>query len=551
MADCRLSSGRAVYLALFLIASATHVSNSQPPVNNDHENQQRAIRLLQFDKEIGLIPEADLRIPLRFNILEFIYKNEVRSQYAAAEPMLAAYFEDVRTQEKALVPRTSYKKNLIALLLRKHYPEIAKAVETKYLIQVDTSDEDLDELQKKGNPNEIVDRAIANLYAKGSLDGAGNIYDRVRLNYPELGVRLLDAALDMTEKDPTVVNTFWLERWMILTPNQPPPEVTPEQMLRYYRILVTAARGELSRAYPKDYYVRTTWPLRRALPDIQRVDPRLAAEARAIVSKYRRLIPKEQVLREEADDRIESADDKVARAIAEAESAETVEQKDYFWVRASGLSRPKREGNYKPAVDLTMKASPAVSTSDPKSRDQHLRTIAYWAQAFRDYEGAKYAVDRIQDDQIRADALLAYANELGRMNINERPKAAAIADDAIRQIDKAGPTDRSVCEIGNSRSLMTLHTTFTNINDMTARTVRIINNFPESVTNSEPGTIERTEFVTLSTRSMILCSGYIFRPVWTGSPAPNPGLTNEIKAKEWRLAAQIESEKYRLYPSTQ
>lgn len=547
----RLSPAKVTCFACWFALSFAVAAVAQTPANQAYENEQRAVRLLQFDKEISSIPEPELRIPLRFNILEFIYTNEVRSQYAAVEPLMSAYFQDLKALEKTLVPGTSYQKNRISLLLRKHYPEMAKIVEAKYMIQVDTSGEDYEELRKEKDPNEIVDRAIERLKNSNSLASASNIYDSARRRSPELGARLLNAALESAEKNPTPDNASWLERLTTDVLNPPPPEVTPVQMLRYYKILVMAARSELSRAYPTDYFVRTSWPLRRALPNIEKVDPRLYSEGRVIVANYRKFLSKEQVTKEEADDRIEGAPDKLAQAIKEAETASTVELKDYYWSRAAQIASPTREGDHKPAVDLLMKATPTVGTSDPKSRDQRLRILAYWAQVFRDYEGAKYAVDRIQDDQIRANALLAYANEFGRMNISERPKAAAIADDAIRQIEKTGPTDRSVCDIGNSRSLMTLLTPFTNINDLTTRTVQIINEFPSNITKAEPGTTERSEFVTLSTRSMILCSGFIFHPVWTSSAVPNPELANEIKAKEWRLAAQIEAEKYRNYPLTQ
>lgn len=191
--------------------------------------------------------------------------------------------------------------------------------------------------------------------------------------------------------------------------NPPNPEIPSEQMLRYYKILLIAARGELVRALPKDYYIRTLWPLRRSLSSMEKADPRMAAEAIAIFIGYRKFLSKEQVLREEADDRIEAADDKLARAITEAESASDVNLKDYLWYRAATIALPRREGDRKKAIDLLMKAEPTLGTpGKPNLRDQTLRTIASRGGAYQDYEGARYAVERIKNQILhRGFALLS------------------------------------------------------------------------------------------------------------------------------------------------
>jgi len=192
-----------------------------------------------------------------------------------------------------------------------------------------------------------------------------------------------------------------------------------------------------------------------------------------------------------------------------------------------------------------MKASPAVGTTDPKSRDQRLANMAQWAQGSRKLEGAKYAVDFIKDDQIRANAFLKYANEFARFNYKERPKGVAMIDEAIGQIEKAGPLSFTFWEIGNARHSLI---GFFNINDLTARTVRIINMFPTDGADAKSGSDERIEFMKLA-RGIIPCAAYIFRPTSPGTaPAPDPELANGLKVRELRLAAKIEAEKFRKYP---
>ena len=185
-----------------------------------------AIRLLQYDKEISSIPEPELRIPLRFSILEFIYSKEVRSQYVSAEPVLTAFFDDVETREKALTSGFVAQKNQMALLLRKYNREAATAVEAKYGFEPNTSEDDLKQFQTPADPTEVIDRAITNLRKYGYSITFTNLYERIRRGSPELGTRMMVATLEYVEKDPTPVNARWLNLVMVDVLNPPQPVVT-------------------------------------------------------------------------------------------------------------------------------------------------------------------------------------------------------------------------------------------------------------------------------------------------------------------------------------
>lgn len=539
---------RTIFLTALLLVSAI-VSFAQTPANDAYEDQQRAIRVLQFDKDIGTLPDPEIRALLRFNVLEFVYAKQVVSQYMAAEPVLAAFFEDMRLNEKDPGLSVGHLKIRLATLLRKNYPELAEIVEKKYGANADQFEDYLESVRRGGDPVAVIDRAIERIRAEEPMISVLNLYDSVRRTHPELGARLLSVAIEAAEKKPSIDNAAILDRLIFDVLNPPASEVSPELVARFHKVLVVAARSELARAHPKGEYVRTAWPLRRAIVRMQNTDPRLAAEARAIFANYRKFQSKEQVAKEEADDRIEAAPDKLARAISEAENASDPNLKDYLWMRAAQIALPeKRDGSRKPAVDLLMKAGPTLGTpDDPKRRDQWLKNIAYWGSAFRDHEGARYALDHVKDDQIRLEGMLEYVNELGLWEVKDRLKIAALADETIKQIEQLPvPPRRAICGIGNLRILMTGLTAYTNIGDLTARTVKVINRMPLDGSDAKAGTPERTQFYYLS-RDMITCSGYVFRPVLNSSPAPPPELADGIKVKEWRIAAQIEAEKQRRY----
>lgn len=547
-----LSSGKIACLAISLAAVLSVVSRSQPPANDAFENQQRAIRILQFDKDIATLPDAEIRALLRVDILEFIYSKQVLSQYTAAESVMSAFFEDVAINEKSPNVKVGYLKSKLGLLLRKYYPEVSSRIEAKYAIKVDTMADDFDQVRRGGDLSAIVDRAIDKMRTDGTLRGIINIYESARRTKPEMGAVILKAALDVAEKNPSPDNAAWLDQMTLNVLNPPNPDIAKDQMVRYYKVLLTAARGELVRAQPKDYYIRTLWPLRRSLSGMEKADPRMAVEAIGIFKGYRKFLSKEQVLREEADDRIESADDKLARAITEAESASDGNLKDYLWYRAAIIASPRQKSDRKQAVDLLMKAGPTLGTpGKPDLRDQTLRTIASRGGSYQDFEGARYALDRIENDNIRIEALLYYLDDYGRMNSKDRPKTAAQVDDAIKQLEERSAVSRGmICPIGNLRALMTGLTGYTSIRDLTARTVRIMNKIPLDGSDGKPGSPERTQFFYTS-RDMIACAAYNFRPVWDGSQVPPAELAGQIKTKEWRIAAQIEAEKHRKYPIEQ
>lgn len=530
-------------LSAIVVGLLPTVSSTQA-VDSTYENVQRARSLLSLENEIKSLQDVEVRSQLRFNILEFIYSKEVRSEYVNAEAMLITLFEEMAANEKRLVYRNPFWRNKTALLLRKHDPETAKKIEAKYIPIVDTSAEDLDAIRPGINFNEVVERTIDGLNKRQDLGSVLNIYERVRRYSPESGSRILDAAFKVSEKKPVPRDASTLYIMIDQVLNQPAPAVSPEHLLKYYRILVTASGIELGKGTVDGAYVATMWPLRRALPKIKAVDLRLYSEAQSIVSKYRTLISKNQLAKEEAEDRIEAAADKLERAIVEAEGAGP-DLKDYLWGRASQIASIQK--NYKQAVDLLMKAKPTVGTDDqPGTRDLQLSYLANRAQNLDGGESARYAIGFIQDDTLRARTLLDYAFDYGRMTYTDRPKAVEIAYDAIGQLERAGPTPDSICTVGNIRHIVPPIT----VGDLTARTVRLLNMVQPGDLSVKAGNIDQKTIAMRPLTRTLPCVSYLFRPILNMQPS-DLDLVNQIKVKEWRLAARIEVEKARRFPLAQ
>lgn len=535
---------RASCLMLASVVAFLPTISTAQTVDSAYENAQRVKALLLLEPEIRSLPDVEVRCQLRFNILEFIYSKEVRSEYGNAEAIMITFFDEMAANEKQLGNRHLFWRNKTAILLRKHDPETAKKIEAKYVPEVDTFGDEFESLRPNSNLAEVVERTIETLNKRQDLGSILNIYEGVRRFSPESGSRILDAALKVSEEQPIPKDAATLDRMVDQVLNPPAPTVSEEHLIKYYRILVAASRIELAKPTPDGSYVATMWPLRRALPKIKVVDQGLYSEAQSIVLKYRKSLPKGQLAREEADDRIEAADNKPERAIAEAESATSPEVKDYLWGRASQIAGIQK--NYKQAVDLLMKAGPTVGVADqPAARDLRLSTLAYRAQNSGEYESARYAIGFIKDDTSRARSLLEYSFDFGRMNQIDRPKAVELAFEAIGQLERAGPTPDSICTVGNIRHIVLPVT----VGDLTARTVRLVNMVSPGEL-SVKGSTDQKELVMRPLTRMIPCVSHLFRPI-LNLPPSDLDLVNQIKVKEWRLAARIEVEKARRFPLAQ
>ncbi len=267
-------------------------------------------------------------------------------------------------------------------------------------------------------------------------------------------------------------------------------------MVRYYRCLVAAARIELPGAKP-DAYTRTLRPLRQALPTIKAIDAGLYSQAQAAIAGYRATLSKDVLAKDDAIVRIEAAADKLEAAIAEAEAPRINKTRDYFWGWAASPAMHK--GNYEQAADLMMKASSNLGTPNrPKGRDEDIssRVVRSAAQK-RAYDSARYAIDKIEDKLVRAQAMLELAQEFGRWQVAERETAKTMAINALDLMEMTTPDPLSICIANNARFLLIYgaHPRVT-LEDLAAGTVRLANRIPTRGADAKVGTPERTKFVT-------------------------------------------------------
>jgi len=199
-----------------------------------------------------------------------------------------------------------------------------------------------------------------------------------------------------------------------------------------------------------------------------------------------------------------------------------------------------------------MRAAPDLTTAtNPKGRDETiLNAIMRSAIRKNDFDAANYAIGRIVDPVVRARAMLVYGQEYDRRNNGNRLERAAILTNALDLMEMTTPDPSSLCLMGNARFHLTINTSTMTVDELTNRASRIINRIPTPGIDAKAGTSERSEFVSKTLVSYMGCISYLFTPVISSISTvyPNPDLADQIKVKEWRLAAKIEVEKSRRYP---
>ena len=212
----------------------------------------------------------------------------------AAEPVLTTLLDEIAATEKQS-PSRAYLKNSLGLLLRKHDPATFKKIESKYQIVIDPTVEDEEALRKGADPKPIVERALERLARGQESLGILNIFLTIERSDPAAALRIVRALIDHAEKHPGSRSASMIEYIVDRSLERQKVNLSPEEMLRYYRALVAAARIELS-APKLSEYLSTPWTLRRSMQRILDLDKRLHAEAMSVVEAYRKGSQKRQLL---------------------------------------------------------------------------------------------------------------------------------------------------------------------------------------------------------------------------------------------------------------
>ena len=512
-----------------------------------HETDQRVQRLLLFEPEIAELTDVEARSQLRYSILEFIFSNKARTKYADAERLLETFFEDLAANGND-ADRTGFWRNRLALMLRRQAPEIAKKFESRFVPVVDTAGEDQQALRMSGTDRKpIVDRAVELLRSGDNILSVQGTFEFMKLsNDHEAAERILMAALNRAERDPSPEAAYLLYRLIDFPLNPPAWSISPSNRIRYYRALVAGSEIQISTARSYTSIVSATRALRNSLAGIKKLDEPLYSDARSILDRYRRTLSDEEREEDEGFERIEASDDRLRQTIVEAEAATAQRVKDRFWTFAATLAVLKNDFNQ--ATDLIMRASSDLGIANrPNGRDEEmLSRVILHAMRRRDFAAANYALNKIENRLIRAKALFEAGAEYDRVE-SDRRHAVPVVEGALTLMESTVPDIDSICKMSTSRAILARGGQAHLISQaFTRRAVDTVNRIPPVTAEPDAASREEADPVVPALVRGMPCVGSLFQPVL--NIIPHPDLAQRITVREWRLAALIEAEKSRRHP---
>lgn len=520
-------------------------------VSEDYQNLQRARRLLEMESEIVTMPDARIRGHLRLEVLEFVFSKQVRAEYAAGEALLTTMFEDMARNEKEVVLCRGLWSNQLALLLRKHAPEIGRRFESKYVKEVDTTPLDEEDLRAGANPGTVTDRLIERIHRGDRTGGMANIHQDIKRKDAAAADRLLAALIERREKHPDASQLGTLY-WAVDGPNRKPGDTPLDLSLRYYRLLVKAALkddGKIANDGRRNF--PTEYPLNAALPKIKELDADLYRQARAAVERRRKKLPEIERQKGMIADRAAASDDPISAWTAEGDRANDPRIEDYAYSQASILAQGKQL--YKTAVDLLMRASPRLGYPEGvNNRDRRLRGMIESISRKRDIESVEYAIKHIEDANIRGEAIIYAAGEIGGWEPAKRSDYAAMILRGFEVLENTTIEPWTICSLGNSvNSWIRLHPSGAlRAAEIRARAISIANRIPLADPAAKPGSPDRIKYVDKVLAPGLRCVAWLVQPsLGAHVPLVPFELADGVKIKEWNLAARIQNETRRIYPT--
>lgn len=515
---------------------------SQTKEEKAYQNLQRARHLLLMKGDVKALDDTEMRCILRFEIVKFIFDNDVLPEFDSAEAMSTEFFEDMaKNSEQISAGNAERWGNMLLPILRKKSSDLAKKLEAKYMSKADTSVADLFDLQGGAKPSDIADRTIAKI-ARGEVsDYVHTIHDDIRPTDPASADRILVALLGFFEKMPDI--SRFAPLLDSIRANYTRPTAPVELKTRYLQFLVNLARTQITLTDEGQFARFVLRTLKDALPKIQETIPGLFNEAQSIFIVLDTRINKNNREREEAYARIEASDDKLQQIIAEAEATNDKKLKDSLWAWAARLALEKKK--LKLAVDLAMNGE--VNLDNIKDgRDRFICVDALEAiLKERDFELAEYATKRIEVDTRRGVAMFKIAKAL--VDVKDHTQALEKLTDALKLFEKSDPSVDSVYHlIGAIPTALDIERSkgF----DVAGQALKMANRLPTPNPEDKVGTPARSKYV----GNVLLPIAFYFTDAFKALALSDvdlaSSLVQDIQSKSWRLVAEIVVETERKYP---
>ncbi|MFT3745886.1 MAG: hypothetical protein QM785_16555 [Pyrinomonadaceae bacterium] len=390
-------------------------SQNQTKEEKEYTNLQQGYRLVPMLAEANAVEEPSMRNLLRFTILQYVYSANIVSVFDTTDGETLKFYEDIATLYKQF-PSPRVRGWQIELLnaLRSNRPHLAKEVETRFLVDVDTSQADYVELITSKNVREIAERTIDRLRRGAAVEAYPRLEVTVRKADTALADRMRLAAIERDEK---LVDRIPFT-YQVVSPKTLSAESMDFQK-RFLRLIVRFAKEKLAGEKDANSYNLALQLVKPYSERIKELMPDLYIEAKALMAKAQSRKTPEQIRQEDVMGRIEASSNRAAQALIEAEAAEPGKARAGALIVAMRYAVSEKE--FGPAAELAPVIR-AIKEADVVLLDNTLwNQVVKPAAAAKEYGAAEYAAAQIGSEVIRGAAIGDLARELG---LNGKREAA-------------------------------------------------------------------------------------------------------------------------------
>ncbi|MGH9821302.1 MAG: hypothetical protein ACRD43_14140, partial [Pyrinomonadaceae bacterium] len=260
--------------------------------------------------------------------------------------------------------------------------------------------------------------------------------------------------------------------------------------------------------------------------------------------------------------RINDSKDKLQQAIWEAESATTAKKTfaDSLWQYASEIATEQKK--FQIAVDCVLKMwanEKEAESNDKKTQGDNpqgfsfavardhmlLDQILPKALKEKDLDSSEYAVNRIQDNDLRSTGILKVAAKY--LELGNKAQSYESMQDALKLLEKGDETTHRV-RITLSSIPIAMGIEKSNAFETVSLAIRMANHLPTPNPEDKLGTEARIKYVD----GVLMPNAYNLEKAFKILAKSDVGfaasIAQEIQPKSWRLVADIVVETERLYP---
>ena len=455
------------------------------------------LNLSNLNQETKTLDSVAVKIFVKIEIANFIWKRKISEGQDFAESLMEEAIRELQTR-KAEIPilyLNAFQTDITSSL-KANSPDFFQKISKKYNLEVDGYAQSYDLVSKHGKNG--ISKAIEQVKKSlSSLDTSSNpvgvvfiIEELLAQNKITEANSILESILTSVEKSAT--NSY--ELFLYLNERYVSQTTPIDLQKRFLKFAIAAGQSALQKpsvnSLDSEKRQNIYQILKYNILKIQTILPSEFPQALAITDSLRKSLTNAFKEREEINDRINQAKDKLSQAISEAERAEDKSLKNDLWEQAADLALKKKK--FRLAVDCLEK----IESNDEEFLSRHDQfldeDVTASALKENDLNSAEYAISKIKS-KLRSGLATLQIVKFHYQN-KDKLNAQLTLNESIKKIDATENDSqkiRGLSEVLNLAFIVDKERLF----DITQSVVKTVNSLPSPNDDEKPESELRKKYV--------------------------------------------------------